>query len=68
MFEDPQRYEQLNELCSINLKAINPKIVIASGKFVNNLTVLHIVPIMLLLIYPAKITHPSKFHFRFQVT
>jgi len=38
MFEDPQRYEQLNELCSINLKAINPKIVIASGDLTDSIS------------------------------
>lgn len=40
MFEDPQRVEQLNELCSVNLKAVNPKIVIASGKFITYLLVI----------------------------
>ena len=36
MFEDPQRVEQLYDLCSINLKAVNPKIVIVSGKLITN--------------------------------
>jgi hypothetical protein len=31
MFADVERYDQLKEFCRVNLKAVNPKLVIASG-------------------------------------